>query len=347
MKIKNIILAGHMFRGYIDSVSYAFSNLSINTKTVGYNSVWMGYNIIPPLHSYIKKEFMKKEREVFIRNIISASSDSDLIMFFRADDILTASDINYIRVKTGIPIVIWLMDSFHTLKSGLDHCMEMDIVYCYNNEEANYLISKGKNAYSTPLAFDSRYYYKCDHINKDLDIYYVGSLGKRVQLLDELFGQLSAMNLKIRLDGKVSPQVLKYKMQLQNKYKYFFKYYAGNSVSHRQINAISNRSKICLNLQPSQATSGFNIRTFEICGSGGFQITNGNLEILQSIFDVGKDVQYYNDLKELVYLVKYYLKASADKERNRIRINGFEKVKRNHSFIARCQEILQYSETIL
>lgn len=58
---------------------------------------------------------------------------------------------------------------------------------------------------------------------------------------------------------------------------------------------------------------------------------------LSEMFIDGEDIIYYDDAQDAIDKIKYY--ASHDEERERIALNGYNKVIANHSQVSRCDDI--------
>ena len=77
-------------------------------------------------------------------------------------------------------------------------------------------------------------------------------------------------------------------------------------------------------------------RDFEIPMSGGFYMTEYNHEI-ERVYDLGREIVTYSDLDDLIAKVRYFL--SNPEEREQIRLRGFEKARREHSWETRFEKI--------
>ena len=77
---------------------------------------------------------------------------------------------------------------------------------------------------------------------------------------------------------------------------------------------------------------------YDVLGCGGFLITNYQVE-LDQFFVPDEDLVVYTDMDDLEAKVGYYL--SHDEERERIRSNGYKKVKEMYSPIARVGQMLE------
>lgn len=97
-------------------------------------------------------------------------------------------------------------------------------------------------------------------------------------------------------------------------------------------------SKINLNISLRSIITGIPLRAFEIMGSGGFLLTNYQSEF-EEHFTAGEDYDYYGSNEELMEKAEYYL--SHEKERKEIAHNGYEKVKRFHTYRNRLDEMMK------
>ena len=101
-------------------------------------------------------------------------------------------------------------------------------------------------------------------------------------------------------------------------------------------------SKINLNMTIKPIQSGLPLRIFDIMGCGGFLITNYQAE-LTDYFEIGKDIETYCSLEELIDKCNYYLKH--EDERNKIARQGYETVNRFHTYSHRITEMIRIITT--
>lgn len=97
-------------------------------------------------------------------------------------------------------------------------------------------------------------------------------------------------------------------------------------------------SKINLNMTIKPIQTGLPLRIFDIMGCGGFLMTNYQEELTDH-FEIGVDLEAYGSLEELVDKCAYYLEH--EDERVQIARNGYEKVKKNHSYLHRIKEMIR------
>ena len=100
---------------------------------------------------------------------------------------------------------------------------------------------------------------------------------------------------------------------------------------------VFNLSKINLNITMRSIESGLPLRCFDILGCGGFLMTNYQPE-LEDLFVIGKDLEAYSSIDELIDKCSYYL--SHENERAAIARSGYEKVYSAHTHLHRLKEML-------
>lgn len=96
-------------------------------------------------------------------------------------------------------------------------------------------------------------------------------------------------------------------------------------------------SKINLNITSRSIESGIPQRVWDIMAVGGFCLTNYQPEI-EDFFVIGRDIEVYHNLDELMEKVDYYLKH--EDKRVRIAMTGYLKVRDNHNYSIRLKNAL-------
>ncbi len=96
-------------------------------------------------------------------------------------------------------------------------------------------------------------------------------------------------------------------------------------------------SKINLNITIRRIEAGISQRVWDVLSVGGFLLTNYQPE-LEEYFEIGKDLEVYHSLDELIRKVDYYLKH--EEQRVRIAMNGYKKVRDHHKYTNRLTQIL-------
>ena len=96
-------------------------------------------------------------------------------------------------------------------------------------------------------------------------------------------------------------------------------------------------SKINLNITMRSIESGVPLRVFDIMSVGGFVLSNYQEEIPE-LFEEGKEIVTFRTPEELVDKADYYLKH--EKERMRIGLNGYQKVKKCYTYEQQLNKII-------
>lgn len=112
----------------------------------------------------------------------------------------------------------------------------------------------------------------------------------------------------------------------------------GFAKTNTEMPIIFHQSKINLNLTAKSIRSGLSLRIFDVLGCEGFLITNYQAELPEH-FNIGEDLEAYTSLDDLMGKCEYYL--SHNKERQEIAHNGFEKVKKYHTYDIRLTQMLE------
>ena len=108
--------------------------------------------------------------------------------------------------------------------------------------------------------------------------------------------------------------------------------------THTQMPHIFRSSKINLNITIRSIQTGLSQRIWDIMGCRGFLLSNYQMEYPE-YFEIGKDLDCYENVKELKEKVAFYL--SHDDIRREIALHGYQTVKQKHSCRHRVAEMLE------
>jgi len=97
----------------------------------------------------------------------------------------------------------------------------------------------------------------------------------------------------------------------------------------KQMPEVFRRSKINLNITLRSILSGIPLRVLDIMGSGGFVLSNYQIEIPE-YFEIGNEIVVYDSIEDCLDKIGYYL--AHDNEREKIAEKGCEKVRREFSY---------------
>lgn len=105
---------------------------------------------------------------------------------------------------------------------------------------------------------------------------------------------------------------------------------------YNEMPYVFRNSRINLNITLRSIKSGIPLRCMDICGAGGFLLSNYQAD-LYDVFVPGEDMVIYDSIDDLITKCKYYL--SHDVERRQIAQNGFGKIEEKHTYDVRFEEI--------
>lgn len=108
-------------------------------------------------------------------------------------------------------------------------------------------------------------------------------------------------------------------------------------LSFKQINLYYNQTKINISFAPKEPSGRIiNLRTFEICMSGNFQLMQYT-PIIEHFFEIDKEIVCWNNKKDLIEKISYYLENKD--EREKIAKNGYKRAIENHTWSKRIEQI--------
>lgn len=273
------------------------------------------------------------------------SINPDVLLVLKGDIILPET-VEKIRKNSDATLVLWCYDSALRLANVLKSGKYFHYFYTYEPSDISKLYKYNIHANYLPMAYDPYSYFKIENMSNSFerDICFVGVLHdgyiERKILLESIISFYK--DLKIEIWGKSWTW---YNPFLQ--YEYHFKRKAlGKHINNynippKEVNQIYNTTKICLNIHHRQSKEGVNPRTFEILGSGGFQLVDYKPK-LEEMFAIDKEIVFYRNNSDLMEKICYYMENEG--ERKKIARRGNEVVKKNHTYRQRVETILSSIE---
>jgi len=155
--------------------------------------------------------------------------------------------------------------------------------------------------------------------NRDIDVVFIGAL--HVNKMPLLAAVKRAFGRRFRLHGLTSV-----KRNIYFNFKYGFPRWV-RPVPFTSYVPLYQRAKIGINVHNRGEYTVGSYRMFDLPANGVMQISDGG-EYLERFFSVGEEVVSYRDADELIDKVKYYI--THDKERERIALNGFRRVRKDY-----------------
>ncbi len=117
------------------------------------------------------------------------------------------------------------------------------------------------------------------------------------------------------------------------------KFYHGQP-SDEEMFEIYRKSKIVINIdQQIPEEEGLNLRPFEVTAAGSFLINDSIKDDIFRLFKDGEEVVVFKDAQDLRKKVEHYL--SHEEEREKIARAGFERTKKEHTYLDRFSEMFK------
>lgn len=264
------------------------------------------------------------------RLIVSASKhELDLILVF-APTMYNNACIEQIK-KEQPKTIIASVFADHLANFGRMYNLRAPYDFCFYKDR--YIVDKlraklGLNAFYLPQCFDPNIH-KCNDLSEE-DIAKYGcditTAGNMYYYKAMMLENLSEYNIKIW--GNFASWI---RSPIK---KMWTKQYVAGEQKAKAFRA----AKICINNNHYAEINGVNKRTFEICGCGGFQLTDDS-EGLKDVFIADNEVAVFTDIKDLKEKVAYYL--NHPEERQKIALAGYKRAINEHTFEHRIKSMFK------
>jgi len=253
----------------------------------------------------------------------------ELVMVLKGETVLPKT-IRSIR-QEGIKVINWFMDPIITLAEGLlfDSIPEYEHFLVKDKFIARRLTEIGFDNVGFLLECYDPSIYKKIELSADEK----GRYGSEICLVGNIYPY------RLRLINNLSGHRFRAWGKLVNvKRSEVEGFYQGRPAVTSEKAKIFNAAKICFNSHNPWEIEGVNVRMFEICGCGTFQLTDGTLHS-EKVFRDRKEVAYYRDRKELKELAEYYL--INEEERKKISEAGYKRALTEHTYEKRIAELFR------
>ena len=116
-------------------------------------------------------------------------------------------------------------------------------------------------------------------------------------------------------------------------------HYHGWLSNYEDVAQVYRHSKIVINIHlPDVSGSGINFRPFEVAAAGALLINHSSRRDIFNVYEAGKEFISFDGSGDIREKVAYYL--IHDQERTTIARAGFERTRRDHTYIDRAQQVL-------
>lgn len=280
-------------------------------------------------HKVIKMQ----EDQVRTQDVLLAAKNADMLHYVHTHGWETRGHLTMAEVlrkleRAGIPTVSTHLDTWYGLRRASDVAnhpfWQTQYVFTADGGAHEWIKSLGIN----------HYYLKAGVVGRDC---HIGNHDPRFAH-DVVF----VGSKKYHPEWPYRPQLINW---LERTYGSRFGHYGGDGrgvVRGEALNNLYASAKVVigdtlsLNFDHPEYWSD---RIYETTGRGGF-IIHPFIEGLQNDFDIGNEIidYKYGDFDELKQKIDYYV--ANDDERNRIRLAGHERTKRDHTYTNRLQEVI-------
>jgi spore maturation protein CgeB len=287
--------------------------------------------------------FPLRELNKITLKVKTACHNASLLLILKGDCIPIDTLGNLIN-DIKCPTVTWYMDAVDNVRDGLERAKITKYLLYFDGYDFQKLKAESIPSLRVDLAYDPRWYFPLKYRESLYDLNFVGTLyPNRLSFLEELCKNLLKYQLKIRLYGSYIERT-----RPLNIYKFSKTYpHVYMNIKHKkhakhiEINELNNKSKIAINVLHSQSKDSLNMRAFESCGSGCFQLIHRN-SALDRCFQSGKELDSFENLEEAIDKVNFYVKN--DIKRESIAQAGYIKAQSCHTIIQRIQQIMHHLE---
>lgn len=329
-----VLIIGPNYFNYLTATAKAF-------ERQGWTSVVESYdNPIHPYTTFMKwrwklsrnrEKLQARSRREYNRFILERfESVKPQMVFIMNGEILESSTLDAFRKQAKVGL--WMFDTRHQLSASVGHIDHVDAMFCYEKTDSDWYLEQGKQAYFLPQACDTDTYFPMN-IKKDIDILFVGNLytsSKRMETIQAVVNRFP--DRIIRVYGLYKPW---YKGFLKWLFRERRDVYKNKTVAPDQVNELYNRSRVVLNIHHEHQVSGANPRTFEIIGSGSWQVCDAN-PYIEEIFS-NDEIGLYHNQEELFALIEKGLthNMSADAQKAKLKLDAC------HTFDVRVREVIE------
>ncbi|MEM9250439.1 MAG: glycosyltransferase [Pseudomonadota bacterium] len=275
---------------------------------------------------------MMTGRDLFasrLRRVLEASGGTDLIV--STHDFLTPADAEALKAMTPAPLVLWYPDPVWSFRRHMFLNAPYDMLFFKDPYLVHMIGTKlGKRVFYMPECYAPEALSLEGAERNDADPGFSADLciaGNLYAYRVALFEHLVQHDLKIW--GLPAPPWLRtgtLGASIQNRF-----------VAHAEKARAFRGARIVLNtLNPSEIW-GTNVRTFEACGAGAFQIVDWRPG-LDQLFEIGREVESFTDLADLHAKVARYLADPT--ARAAIAAAGQARARRDHTYRIRLGQFL-------
>ncbi len=325
--MKKVFICGYNLFGYLDSIKKGFIKAGCDVRLFCHKNVSIRKlnhrNFLKRIWTWIR---LRQINDSIKKDFLNFTPDITLCINGSSIFPETASFLSQNSIS-----VLWLVDSLERVATHKSTIAKFKKIFVFEPTDAK----KIQGAEYLPYGFDEDIYFK-KSIKKIYEVSFVGAGHiERYEQLNEIAWLCDSKGVRMHVFGPFT--LFKKKPEYKKEYPFLFKAVVQNRrIPPTIVNEIYNQSWININIHHSQSKEGINPRTFEIAGSGNFQLVEEK-KMLRMFFDED-EVITYSDIKDLVEKIVYFLRKK--EQINKISEKALKKAIQKHTFTHRAIEIL-------
>jgi spore maturation protein CgeB len=283
--------------------------------------------------------FLKLHIERLVDKLIQVCRDASLLIIIKGD-LIPMPGLERLRKSCRIPMVTWFMDAVSNVKEGRERALLSDMLLYFEGSDESIVRSMGVPSHQVDLAYDDRWYFPVSGEFIRYNVSFVGApYRNRMVVLNDISRGLAGKGFSNgyfgSFPGYLSPMG---RIKTWKNYPYCFPWLRNRkNLSHDEINILNSQSLIGLNILHPQSKDSLNMRAFETCGSGCFQLLTENAAVGRC-YEKGAEVDTYSSPEEGVEKILFYCEHQDSREKMAKR--GFEKARCHHTMRERVLQIL-------
>jgi Glycosyl transferases group 1 len=286
--------------------------------------------------------FPDREIKRCLYRVRNACQQSDLLIVLKGDHI-PLEMLRDLASEITCPLVTWFMDSLDHIREGIERARIGNYLLYFEGADATKLKEERIPALKVDLAYDPRSYYRKKGAERLYDVSFTGSLWpNRLAALEHICMGLVSLGLTARVVGGYISRKRPWE-----DYRRFARSYPNlhklirhkQHLTHHEINTLNNQSRIAMNILHPMSKDSLNMRAFESCGSGSFQLIQSNPAV-SGCFEIGSEIETFDTLDEAVDKIGFYTRN--DFSREKIAHAGFLRASTCHTMPLRIREIIEH-----
>jgi spore maturation protein CgeB len=329
------LLFGNRYFQFNESVAAAFRSLGWMVSILDYQDAALEKT--SSSNPYRKRKYRARFEEIDRSLVAAIETEEPDIFFTLSGNVILPSRLRWLK-KRGLKLVLYLLDSIHTLPTTRSGLKLYDLVYAYEPTDIPFITGINSRAFFLPPGYNPDFYRPLELKEKTYDIAFVGTpYGGRLEILNNLLKGALRLDLGVALVGKYwhrGPRHRIFKLRYPFIYRFILKNGAMNPPA---VNLLYNQSRIVLNHHFITDGTGVNPRLFDIAGSGSFQLVDKR-EKLEMMFTPQAEVETYSSVDELVEKARYYLDRPRAAEE--IARAALKRARKEHTYLHRVRRIL-------